>query len=199
MLAAWMDPLARLATPAPGCVELEKRCAALEKLVAELLARLEAAERSAKRQAAPFSKGPPKPKPKRPGRKSGEQHGTHGHRPPPDSLHLDETLDANLPQACPRPVPIAAAPSRRLTPTPYFRKKSRASPSAENSPSIAADAPPAARNIAADIRCKPPTPPAPPPAKSDLTPKPPSFISTSAPASRTVRSLMSFGNSSTSN
>ena len=85
----------------PGCVELEKRCAALEKLVAELLARLEAAERSAKRQAAPFSKGPPKPKPKRPGRKSGEQHGTHGHRPPPDSLHLDETLDANLPQACP--------------------------------------------------------------------------------------------------
>jgi hypothetical protein len=35
-----------------------------------------------KRQAAPFRNGPPKPDPKRPGRKAGDQHGTHGHRPP---------------------------------------------------------------------------------------------------------------------
>jgi transposase len=68
---------------------------------AALRKRLEELERSAKRQAAPFSKGPPKPKPKRPGRKKGEQHGMHGHRPPPEQV--DEVLDAPLPNVCPDP------------------------------------------------------------------------------------------------
>jgi transposase len=77
------------------------RCAELEKRVAELMARLEALERTAKRQAAPFSKGTPKKRPKKPGRKSGDQHGDHGHRPAPDPTTIDEVLDAKLPEACP--------------------------------------------------------------------------------------------------
>ena len=74
--------------------QLRERIAVLEK-------RLEELERSAKRQAAPFSKGPPKPDPKKPGRKKGMQHGQHGHRPPP--AQVEETLDAPLPSKCPDP------------------------------------------------------------------------------------------------
>jgi transposase len=90
----------------PRCVELERRlaeqAAAFEKRIAELMARLEAVERTAKRQAAPFSKGPPKKKPRKPGRKAGDQHGAHGHRPPPEPATIDEVLDAQLPDACPQ-------------------------------------------------------------------------------------------------
>ena len=39
---------------------LQEKVAALEKRIADLLAKLEQAERRGKRQAAPFSKGPPK-------------------------------------------------------------------------------------------------------------------------------------------
>ena len=46
-------------------------------------ASLDQAQRQSKRQAAPFTKGPPNPQPKRPGRKSGPAHGRHGHRLPP--------------------------------------------------------------------------------------------------------------------
>src|SRR5512143_225003 len=60
------------------------------------------AQRQSKRQAAPFSKGPPKPQPERPGRKSGKAHGRHGHRLPPSPAAVDEVLDAPLPEACPR-------------------------------------------------------------------------------------------------
>lgn len=84
----------------PGCAERDRRIAVLEKRVAELVARLEAVERTAKRQAAPFSKGPPKAKPEKPGRKSGAEHGTHGHRPPPADEDIDETLEATLLDAC---------------------------------------------------------------------------------------------------
>jgi transposase len=62
---------------------------------------LEAARRAGKRQAAPFSKGPPKAHPKKPGRKSGKAHGRHGHRPAPPPDRIDETLEAPLPTACP--------------------------------------------------------------------------------------------------
>ena len=48
--------------------EQERQIARLEKLVEEL-------RRRGKRQAAPFSKGLPKEKPKRPGRKRGAQYG----------------------------------------------------------------------------------------------------------------------------
>jgi transposase len=66
-----------------------------------LEAELEQTRRAAKRQAAPFSKGPPKPLPKTPGRKPGSAHGRHAHRPPPAPDQVDEVLDAPLPDACP--------------------------------------------------------------------------------------------------
>src|SRR3954466_12938577 len=68
----------------------------------EVHARLDQAQRQAKRQAAPFSKGPPKSQSKTPGRKSGTAHGRHGHRLPPTPAAVDEVLEAPLPDACPR-------------------------------------------------------------------------------------------------
>jgi transposase len=63
------------------------------------IARLEALARGAKRQAAPFSKGPPKPNPKPPGRKSGADYGTHHRRGLPP--RIDEVHEAGLPGQCP--------------------------------------------------------------------------------------------------
>jgi transposase len=60
---------------------------------------LEAAQRAGKRQAAPFSRGKPKPNPQRPGRKSGAAHGPHHHRPIPD--HVDEEIQVAAPDKCP--------------------------------------------------------------------------------------------------
>jgi transposase len=60
---------------------------------------LDAARRAAKRQAAPFSKGAPTPRPKSPGRRAGHRHGRHGHRQPP--AHVDETIDVPVPARCP--------------------------------------------------------------------------------------------------
>ncbi len=73
----------------------------LQARVDELTRALEAAQRQAKRQAAPFSKKAPKPNPQTPGRKAGDRHGPHGHRPPPADDRIDEHLDAPLPAACP--------------------------------------------------------------------------------------------------
>lgn len=67
----------------------------------QLRSQLTLAEQAAKRQAAPFSRNRPKQQRKKPGRKSGDQHGTHGHRPTPDPDALDETHQAPLPSACP--------------------------------------------------------------------------------------------------
>jgi transposase len=84
----------------PGCRALLKRVAELEARVAELTRKLEESVRAGKRQAAPFRKGPPQPNPQTPGRKSGDAHGQHGHRPlPPDSVA--ECHEANLPDDCP--------------------------------------------------------------------------------------------------
>lgn len=94
--------------PCPGCMERDRRIAELEKSFAELQAKvdrltalLEQAQRSGKRQSAPFSKGEPKDQPKTPGRKRGDQHGQHGHRPAPPDETVDEVLEAPLPDACP--------------------------------------------------------------------------------------------------
>jgi TolA-binding protein len=73
----------------------------LQREVDQLRNDLDQLRRQSKRQAAPFSKGTPKPQPKTPGRKSGSAHGRHGHRPPPTPEQVDETLDAPLPDACP--------------------------------------------------------------------------------------------------
>jgi transposase len=81
--------------------QLREENARLQQTIRELQQRLDEAERSAKRQAAPFSKGEPKKNPKRPGRKSGKEHGQHAHREPPAPSQIDETLDAPLPEHCP--------------------------------------------------------------------------------------------------
>lgn len=85
-----------------------RRVAELERLVAELsaanerlAAQLDEARRAGKRQAAPFRKsGGPKPEPKKPGRKPGDEHGPHAHRAAPPNA-IDETHEAGLPCACP--------------------------------------------------------------------------------------------------
>jgi transposase len=85
----------------PGCRALLKRVAELESLVADLTRRLEEALRAGKRQAAPFAKRPPQPDPRPPGRKAGDAHGTHGHRPTPPPDAVNECHEAPLPDACP--------------------------------------------------------------------------------------------------
>ena len=81
--------------PQPQCAG----CRALRKVVAELRRIIDELRRAGKRQAGPFSKGPPKPKPKRPGRKPGDEYGTQFCRAQPEQV--DETHQAELPQACP--------------------------------------------------------------------------------------------------
>src|SRR5688572_11790889 len=85
----------------PGCVERDRRIAELERRLAELEKRLDDKERAGKRQAAPFSKGPPKLQAKKPGRKTGDQHGQHARRPPPADQAITVTHEAPLPEACP--------------------------------------------------------------------------------------------------
>src|ERR1700704_1883785 len=86
---------------APSYQQLLLENQQLRELVAQLQKRIEELERSAKRQAAPFSKGQPKKNPKKPGRKKGDQHGDHAHREVPPPERVDETLDASLPEQCP--------------------------------------------------------------------------------------------------
>jgi transposase len=70
----------------------------LRSRVGKLEGELEEARRASKRQAAPFSRGEPKSGPRRPGRRSGEEHGRHGHRQPPGEV--DEEFDAPLAPRC---------------------------------------------------------------------------------------------------
>ncbi|HZN68589.1 MAG TPA: IS66 family transposase [Tepidisphaeraceae bacterium] len=79
----------------------QRQLEALTAEVTRLRSELDDARRAGQRQAAPFRKGPPKPDPKRPGRKSGEQHGTHAHRLPPPPEQIGEIHEAHLPDACP--------------------------------------------------------------------------------------------------
>ncbi len=61
---------------------------------------LDAARRAGFRQAAPFSKGAPKRRPRRPGRKSGPRYGRQGQRRVPAVVH--EHHEVPLPETCPR-------------------------------------------------------------------------------------------------
>lgn len=88
------------ASACPGCDERNRRIARLESQVKQLQQRIEELSRSAKRQAAPFSRGLPKADPKRPGRKSGEDYGNKAFRAVPPVI--DEIHDAPLPARCPR-------------------------------------------------------------------------------------------------
>lgn len=80
--------------------ELTETVAARDVRIAELEKLLGESRRSGKRQAAPFSKGEPSEDPARPGRRSGERHGRHGHRAAP--VKADRELDAPVPAGCPR-------------------------------------------------------------------------------------------------
>lgn len=84
----------------PGCARRDQRIAELESRVNQLEQRLEELSRSAKRQAAPFSRGLPELGPKRPGRKGGEDYGTKAFRAAPPVI--DEVHEAPLPDRCPR-------------------------------------------------------------------------------------------------
>jgi transposase len=88
-------------TPCPNCEILLRRVAELEAQVARLSALVAELQRAGKRQAAPFAKRPPKPEPKTPGRKAGDAHGPHGHRPPPEPGQIDEVHEVRLPNGCP--------------------------------------------------------------------------------------------------
>jgi len=78
---------------------LERENAALRAENARLRQALEEALRTAKRQAAPFSRNTPKPDPRPPGRKAGAQYGAPARRPIP--AHVDETIRVPLPPTCP--------------------------------------------------------------------------------------------------
>ena len=80
---------------------LEARIVELEAQVQRLTQLLEQATRTAKRQAAPFSKGAPKPHPKPPGRKPGPDYGTPAFRAAPAPQKIDEVHEAPLPDRCP--------------------------------------------------------------------------------------------------
>lgn len=68
--------------------QLRSRVTELEAVVKELRVQVEALSRSKKRQAAPFSKGKPKKRPKRPGRKKGH---SASHRSIPEVIdHIEE-------------------------------------------------------------------------------------------------------------
>lgn len=94
-----MDAVSNNTTSVPsicsGCAERDRRIADLEARIAKL----EVLARGAKRQAAPFSKGPPQANPKPPGRKGGENYGTHHRRAAP--TRIDEVIEAPLPAQCP--------------------------------------------------------------------------------------------------
>lgn len=80
---------------------LQAENAKLRQELERVRAELDAARRQAKRQAAPFSKGPPKEHPRRPGRKPGRHYGRKAHRPQPPPEQIHETYDVPLPQHCP--------------------------------------------------------------------------------------------------
>jgi transposase len=80
--------------------QLRIRVDTLEAQVLKLTTLLEQAQRTGKRQAAPFSKGTPKQDPKTPGRKPGDPYGPKAHRPLPEQKP-DEIIDVPLPRECP--------------------------------------------------------------------------------------------------
>ena len=85
----------------PGCRKLKAEVEGLKKEIAGLKAIVEELRRGQKRQAAPFSKGPPKEDPKRPGRKPGDEYGTYSCRQPPKPREVDERYRAKLPRKSP--------------------------------------------------------------------------------------------------
>ena len=81
-------------------VELESQVDHFQAQVRQLTAQLQEVLRANKRQAAPFSKGPPKDPPATPGRKAGENYGPKAYREIP-RRQPDEIIDVPLPDRCP--------------------------------------------------------------------------------------------------
>jgi transposase len=79
--------------------QLEKENERLQEENRRLRKELDAAQRAARRQAAPFSRGQPQSHPKTPGRRAGAAHGPYHHRPIPD--HVDEEIQVAAPAQCP--------------------------------------------------------------------------------------------------
>jgi transposase len=79
--------------------QLRSELAKRDEEIKRLKDALDKYRRAGKRQAGPFSKGKPKPDPKKPGRKLGEEYGEHERRVVPD--RVDEVLAAHLPTCCP--------------------------------------------------------------------------------------------------
>src|SRR5437763_472344 len=84
LLAFVAQVLADLAALKARVADLLAENAALRAETADLKSRLDQLARDAQRQAAPSSKGRPKPDPKRPGRKPGQGRFTYRTLPPPD-------------------------------------------------------------------------------------------------------------------
>jgi DNA repair exonuclease SbcCD ATPase subunit len=78
---------------------LESENARLREEIERLQKELEGAQRAARRQAAPFSRGQRKSHPKSPGRKPGARYGTHHRRPVPE--RVDEEIAVPVPVQCP--------------------------------------------------------------------------------------------------
>src|SRR5438876_749032 len=78
---------------------LEQEAQRLREKIDELRKELEAAQRAARRQAAPYSRGKRRTKPKPPGRKPGAKYGKQHNRPIPD--HVDEEITVAAPEKCP--------------------------------------------------------------------------------------------------
>src|SRR3972149_3903239 len=83
----------------PRCEVLEREVETLRNENGQLRASLIEAQRAAKRQAGPFSKGAPRPNPKPPGRKRGPNYGKKSRREIPD--RVDESYEASI-GPCPR-------------------------------------------------------------------------------------------------
>ena len=80
-------------------IRLERERDRLQRENERLQQALDLARRSAKRPAAPFSKGPPRRHPRRPGRRPGRDYGRHGQRARP--APIDDVIPVGLPAACP--------------------------------------------------------------------------------------------------
>lgn len=79
---------------------LTKQNEQLTKQVDKLTATLEEARRAGKRQAAPFRKKAKSRKPKKPGRKPGDQYGQHARGTVPTPNQITERYEVPLPEAC---------------------------------------------------------------------------------------------------
>ena len=141
----------------PRCESLLQQVEALREANARLRASLLDAQRAAKRQAAPFSKGAPELDPKPPGRKRGPHYGVKSRRPLPD--HFDESHEAVIGSCCPD------CGSKKLEETKVvdqYEEDIPPSHASADSASTSAAAWTAAGGYKGVTRCRPATPSAPP-------------------------------------